>query len=77
MDAFQAMPCLGSDGFLSAPGWCGYLILKVRSLTRWYPGAVLAPKDVSLEIGEGVYGLLGATCAGKSPLMQSAAHGPR
>ncbi|MEM9173796.1 MAG: ATP-binding cassette domain-containing protein [Myxococcota bacterium] len=48
-------------------------MLEVRSLTKQYAGGVRALDDVNLEIGEGVFGLLGANGAGKSTLMRTLA----
>jgi ABC-type multidrug transport system ATPase subunit len=44
-------------------------MLEIRSLTKVYPGGTTALADVSLTLGEGVLGLLGANGAGKTTLM--------
>lgn len=44
-------------------------MLSIQSLTKRYRGGTLALDDVTLEIGEGVTGLLGANGAGKTTLM--------
>ena len=44
--------------------------LKINNLTKTYPNGVRALKDVSLTIGSGMFGLLGANGAGKSTLMR-------
>ena len=47
-------------------------MLKIEQLTKIYPGEppVKALSDVSLEMGEGLFGLLGPNGAGKSTLMK-------
>lgn len=47
--------------------------LTVKSLNKTYPGGVKALDDVSLEIGNGLFGLLGPNGAGKSSLMRTLA----
>ncbi|SEI38220.1 ABC-type multidrug transport system, ATPase component [Dyadobacter koreensis] len=44
--------------------------LKIEHLTKTYPNGVRALQDVSLEIGNGMFGLLGPNGAGKSSLMK-------
>ncbi len=44
-------------------------MLEIRSLTKIYPGGTTALSDVSLTLGAGVLGLLGANGAGKTTLM--------
>jgi ABC-type multidrug transport system ATPase subunit len=47
-------------------------MLKIEQLTKFYPGEppVKALTDVTLEMGEGLFGLLGPNGAGKSTLMK-------
>lgn len=47
-------------------------MLKIEQLTKIYPGEppVKALSDVSLDMGEGLFGLLGPNGAGKSTLMK-------
>ncbi len=45
-------------------------MLIIEALTHVYPGGVKALDDVSLTIGNGLYGLLGPNGAGKSTLMR-------
>ena len=47
--------------------------LKITGLSRTYQNGVKALEDVSLEIGEGMFGLLGPNGAGKSTLMRTIA----
>ncbi len=47
--------------------------LKIKQLSKVYPNGVKALNHVSLEIGNGMYGLLGANGAGKSTLMRTIA----
>ena len=44
-------------------------MLEIRSLGKRYPGGTVGLQDFSLEVGEGVLGLLGANGAGKTTLM--------
>ena len=48
-------------------------MLSIGSLTHIYKGGVKALDNVSLEIGQGMFGLLGPNGAGKSTLMRSVA----
>lgn len=45
-------------------------MLRIRDLTKVYPGPVAALQGVDLEIGEGMFGLLGPNGAGKTTLMR-------
>jgi ABC-2 type transport system ATP-binding protein len=45
-------------------------LISTRDLTRRYPGGVTALDRLSVEIGEGVIGLVGANGAGKSTLIK-------
>jgi ABC-2 type transport system ATP-binding protein len=45
-------------------------LISTRSLTKRYPGGVTALDGLSVEIGEGVIGLVGANGAGKSTLIK-------
>ena len=47
-------------------------MLKIEQLTKIYPGEppVKALSDITLEMGEGLFGLLGPNGAGKSTLMK-------
>lgn len=47
--------------------------LEVSNLNKTYPNGVKALDDVSLEIGNGMFGLLGPNGAGKSSLMRTLA----
>jgi len=47
--------------------------LKIENLSKTYPNGVKALQDVSLEIGKGMFGLLGQNGAGKSTLMRTIA----
>ncbi|MFZ9688544.1 MAG: ABC transporter ATP-binding protein, partial [Phycisphaerales bacterium] len=44
-------------------------MLRINDLVKIYPGPVAALKGVSLEIPEGLFGLLGPNGARKSTLM--------
>jgi ABC-2 type transport system ATP-binding protein len=44
--------------------------LTIRNVSKTYPGDVRALKDVSLDIGPGMFGLMGPNGAGKSTLMR-------
>jgi ABC-2 type transport system ATP-binding protein len=44
--------------------------LTIRNVSKTYPGGVRALKDVSLDIGPGMFGLMGPNGAGKSTLMR-------
>jgi len=44
--------------------------LKIKNLSKTYPGGVQALKNVSLTISNGMFGLLGPNGAGKSTLMR-------
>jgi ABC-type multidrug transport system ATPase subunit len=44
--------------------------LKINNLSKTYPNGVKALSNVSLNIGSGMFGLLGANGAGKSTLMR-------
>jgi len=48
-------------------------MLKIEHLSKTYRNGVEALKDVSLEIGRGMFGLLGPNGAGKSTLMRTLA----
>lgn len=48
-------------------------MLSIENLTHVYSGGVRALDNVSLEIGQGMFGLLGPNGAGKSTLMRSVA----
>lgn len=48
-------------------------MLTIENLGKTYRGGVRALNDVSLEVPEGIYGLLGANGAGKSTLMRTLA----
>ncbi|MDQ2689022.1 MAG: ABC transporter ATP-binding protein [Chloroflexota bacterium] len=45
-------------------------LISTRALTKRYPGGVTALDGLTLEIGEGVIGLVGANGAGKSTLIK-------
>src|ERR1700748_2433813 len=47
--------------------------LTIHSLSKTYPNGVHALKDVSLTLGNGMFGLLGPNGAGKSSLMRTIA----
>lgn len=47
--------------------------LRIQNISKTYPNGVAALKDVSLEIGTGMFGLLGPNGAGKSTLMRTIA----
>jgi ABC-type multidrug transport system ATPase subunit len=48
-------------------------MLQIKNLSKTYPNGVQALKDVSLSIGNGMFGLLGPNGAGKSTLMRTIA----
>ena len=45
--------------------------LSITDLSKTYPNGVQALKSIDLEIGSGMFGLLGANGAGKSSLMRT------
>ncbi|MBI9033067.1 MAG: ATP-binding cassette domain-containing protein, partial [Bacteroidales bacterium] len=47
--------------------------LKIDNLSKTYPNGVKAINNLSLEIGNGMFGLLGPNGAGKSSLMRTIA----
>ena len=47
--------------------------LKISGLSKTYPNGVQALKNVSLTIGNNMFGLLGPNGAGKSTLMRTIA----
>jgi len=47
--------------------------LKITNLSKTYPNGVKALDDVTIEIGNGMFGLLGPNGAGKSSLMRTIA----
>src|SRR5687768_16734125 len=47
-----------------------YMQLVIRDLSKTYPNGTQALKDVSLDIPQGMFGLLGRNGAGKSTLMR-------
>src|SRR3954454_19880508 len=47
--------------------------LQINSLSKTYANGVAALKDVSLTLGNGMFGLLGPNGAGKSSLMRTIA----
>lgn len=47
--------------------------LKIDALNKTYPNGVQALKDISMTIGNGMFGLLGPNGAGKSTLMRTIA----
>jgi ABC-2 type transport system ATP-binding protein len=49
------------------------LALKITGLSKTYPNGVQALKDVTLTIGNNMFGLLGPNGAGKSTLMRTVA----
>jgi ABC-type multidrug transport system ATPase subunit len=51
----------------------GLFMLSIENLIHVYPGGVRALDNVSLEIGQGMFGLLGPNGAGKSTLMRDVA----
>jgi ABC-2 type transport system ATP-binding protein len=53
----------------AAVGGDGRVIAATKNLGKWY-GRVLALDDVSLEVGPGITGLLGANGAGKTTLLR-------
>ena len=44
--------------------------LRIRGLSKTYPNSTQAVKDVSLDVSQGMFGLLGRNGAGKSTLMR-------
>ena len=48
-------------------------LLVVKELSKVYPGGIRALDEVSLNVSQGIYGLLGANGAGKSTLMRTLA----
>src|SRR5277367_1327074 len=49
------------------------MALKITGLSKTYPNGVRALKDLSLTIGNNMFGLLGPNGAGKSSLMRTIA----
>jgi ABC-type multidrug transport system ATPase subunit len=47
--------------------------LKITNLSKTYPNGVVALNNVTLTVGNGMFGLLGANGAGKSTLMRTIA----
>ncbi len=47
--------------------------LSIRGLSKTYPNGVVALKNLSLSIGNNMFGLLGPNGAGKSSLMRTIA----
>jgi ABC-type multidrug transport system ATPase subunit len=47
--------------------------LRIENVSKTYPNGVAALKNVSLDIGNGMFGLLGPNGAGKSTLMRTIA----
>ena len=47
--------------------------LNINNISKTYPNGVQALKNVSIEIGNGIFGLLGPNGAGKSTLMRTIA----
>ena len=47
--------------------------LNIENISKTYPNGVQALKNVSIEIGNGIFGLLGPNGAGKSTLMRTIA----
>ena len=45
--------------------------LRIQNLSKCYPGGIQALHDVTLSIGQGMFGLLGPNGAGKSTLMRT------
>lgn len=45
-------------------------MLSIEGLSKTYPGGIVALRDVSLDVGPGMFGLLGPNGAGKSTLMK-------
>jgi ABC-2 type transport system ATP-binding protein len=45
-------------------------LISIRDLTKRYPGGITALDRLSVEIGEGIVGLVGANGAGKSTLIK-------
>jgi ABC-2 type transport system ATP-binding protein len=45
-------------------------LISIRDLTKRYPGGITALARLSVEIGEGIVGLVGANGAGKSTLIK-------
>jgi len=49
------------------------MILQIKNISKTYSNGVEALKNISLEIGNGMFGLLGPNGAGKSTLMRTIA----
>jgi ABC-2 type transport system ATP-binding protein len=49
------------------------LALTIAGLSKTYPNGVKAPQNISLSIGNHMFGLLGPNGAGKSTLMRTIA----
>ena len=47
--------------------------LSIKNVSKTYSNNVEALKDVTLEVGNGMFGLLGPNGAGKSTLMRTIA----
>src|ERR1700758_5422093 len=49
------------------------MALRITGLSKTYPNGVRALKDLSLNVGNNMFGLLGPNGAGKSTLMRTVA----
>ena len=49
------------------------MALQIKGLSKTYPNGVRALKDLSLAVGNNMFGLLGPNGAGKSSLMRTVA----
>lgn len=47
--------------------------LRINNISKTYPGGIRALRDVSLNIGKGMFGLVGPNGSGKSTLMRTIA----
>jgi len=46
------------------------IIIKIKELTKVYPGNIKAISHLSLNVPKGIFGLLGPNGSGKTTLMQ-------
>src|SRR3982750_378168 len=62
-----------ADDISSTPRITALMALTISGISKTYPNGVQALKNVSLTIGNNMFGLLGPNGAGKSSLMRTVA----